>query len=126
VHVKLNGTASKAGGVAESLPIFVDQYDRTWRHGETDPAHDRAVLLILLLRGSVEDASRIQEHLLALLSGGARVAGTRTESAGADWVRLRIVLTGVIFPDRVELLEDFLNQCRRQDLIVNRNDMDGL
>ncbi len=124
VKTRLDGRAPDEFGPPSPLPRLVDQYDSTWSYGETDPEHDRTALLILIVRGSIKDASEARDRILTSIPLKLPTPTTIVEKVCADWSRIRILLTGSLFPDQAEPIEKLLLQCRQQNLVINRNQLD--
>ena len=123
VRVRLDGAAPPDFGPPASVPTLVDRPDPTWRHGEVDPSHDRNALLVLLFRDGGADPAAARDRLLASMPPTLGPARTSADRPGGEWLRLRVTLTGDLFPARVEALEQTLRACRRAGAVVNRDDL---
>ena len=123
VRVKLDGAAPENLPPPSPIPIVVNQKDSTWQYDNVDPNHDRVALLPLLITGAPQKTEPLRKEILNLLPQLGSVE-TAVEAAGTDRTWLRITVTGALFPDRVDQLEQFLNACRQLNIIVNRNEMD--
>ena len=123
VRVRLDGAAPADFGAPASVPRIVDRYDRTWRHGDVDAAHDRNALVVLVLRDRTTEATRVRDRLLASLPPSVGPAQTSVDRPGGEWMRVRISVTGQLFPEQADALERFLLACRAAGCVVNRSDV---
>jgi hypothetical protein len=119
VRVSLGSETHLDLGAAALRPTWLDSYDRTWIHEESSPAHNLNALLLLFSRCSPGEAPRVRDRLLSSLPPELGVPATWLDQPVPNWVRLRMLISGTLFSERVELLEQLLLLCRRQELLVN-------
>lgn len=123
VRVELAGTAPDDFGAPDPLPVQIDEYDRSWEYGETDPGHDHLALLQLLWHGDAAEAASLADPPIEWLRSEIGDVSVVHERPGGEWSRLRVVAVGNLFPERLDALEDFVRRCREQGLIANRHEM---
>ncbi|HEY8428247.1 MAG TPA: hypothetical protein VIL20_07725 [Sandaracinaceae bacterium] len=105
------------------LPTQVEETDGSWEYDFVDPGHDRVALLQFDWRGVEAPGGSVYARLEPLRAELGDLS-VEEERAGEGWTRMRVVATGDLFPERVRMLEAFLEQCRTAGLIVHRWGLD--
>jgi hypothetical protein len=110
-------------------PYSVDTLDDSWDYDEEEDAqHDRRALLITMLHGELKQAAQLAAELVAQVEAdGDSRSTTETEirSFSISLHQLRITIEGHIFPERLELLDKFLQFLRQRNGAVNWRALTG-
>ena len=128
VHVNTDPPSRARQNSLSAYPTRIDLTDETWDFDFEDPRHDRAALLVAVLRDnpSAAGAERLADSLLARAEAecGRRLKMRAETRAFADGeLQLRALFEGDIFPDHAETFDGLVELCRRGGVIVNRSEL---
>jgi hypothetical protein len=118
VTVEMDGEVPVIDPVMPRAPISFDEPDQTW-DGLSDPsAHSRDALIVLLALHERQKAEQQISSWLSSLAGRESMTASQNDLASGG-IEFRVHLRGVIFPERLAALDEFLTLAGKQGYLID-------